>query len=104
MDSEVFSVLHSEEIDRAKDALAQELPVFRAQIGITQEELCQTIGITRQTYSLIETLKKPMSQNVFLSLVLLFHYNENTRDMLERTGAFTNSLKKVCNYNGRQKR
>ena len=104
MANEVFSVLHSEEIDKAKEALARDLPVFRAQIGITQEELCSIIGITRQTYSLIETLKKPMSQDVFMSLILLFNYNDSTREMLERNGAFTDGLKAICNYNGRQKR
>jgi DNA-binding helix-turn-helix protein len=52
--------LLSKEIDKAKAALAKELPAFRAQIGISQDELCQTIGITRQTYSHIEIWKKPM--------------------------------------------
>lgn len=102
MDSDIFAALHEDEMDKARETLARELPVFRAQIGITQEKLCQTIGITRQTYSLIETRKKPMAQNVFLSLVLLFHYNDSTRDMLERTGVFTDSLKAICNYNGRK--
>lgn len=101
MDKKVFEVLHSDEIEKARETLARDLPVFRAQIGITQDELCQIIGITRQTYSLIETRKKPMSQDVFISLLLLFHYNEKTREMLEHNGAFIEGLKTVCSYDGR---
>ena len=103
LSDKVFSILQSKEIEKARETLAQDLPVFRAQMGITQEELSQIIGITRQTYSLIETLKKPMSQDVFLSLILLFNYNDRTKEMLDRNGAFTDGLKAVCNYNGRQK-
>lgn len=101
--STVFSVLQSDETEKAKKALAKDLPALRALIGITQEELCQTIGITRQTYSVIETQKKQMSQNVFISLLLYFNYNERTRSFLESTGAFTDGMKVVCNYDGRQK-
>ena len=102
LDSEVFFVLQSKEIEQAKESLAKELPVLRARIGITQEELCQIIGITRQTYSVIETRKKQMSQSVFISLLLYFHVNEHTRDLLERTGAFTDGIKAICNYDGRE--
>lgn len=102
MVNQVFTALQGEEIGKAKEALARELPVLRAKIGITQEELCQAIGITRQTYSLIETRKKAMSQSTYIALVLLFHYNDRTRDILERSGAFTDGLKAVCNFDGRR--
>lgn len=102
MVSEVFSVLQSDEVEKTKEALAKDLPILRAAIGITQEELCQTIGITRQTYSVIETRKKQMSQSTFMALLMYFYLNEHTRDLLERTGAFTDGLRAICDYDGRQ--
>lgn len=101
MVSKIFSILQSDEIEQAKEALAKDLPILRAAIGITQEELCQTIGITRQTYSVIETRKKRMSQNEYISLLLYFYVNDHTRDLLERTGALTDGMKTICNYDGR---
>ena len=98
---EIFTIIQSEEIEKAKEALARDLPALRAMIGITQEELCQTIGITRQTYSSIENMKKSMSQSTFISLLLYFYVNERTRDLLEQTGAFTDHLKNICQYDGR---
>ena len=60
------------EIDREEliNVLTDELPVLRAKIGISQSELSNIIGVSRQTYSAIETKKRDMSWNVFLSLIL----------------------------------
>ena len=73
------------EIDREKllSLLVEELPVLRAKIGLSQGELSDIIGVSRQTYSAIETRKRKMTWNTFLSIVLVFGYNEKTSDMLE---------------------
>ena len=52
------------------EILTEELPALRAKIGITQEELCAIVGISRQTYSSIETRKRKMSWNTYLSLYI----------------------------------
>lgn len=46
------------EKDNLIEILTEELPSLRAKIGITQEELCDIVGISRQTYSSIETKKE----------------------------------------------
>lgn len=77
--------------------LTDELPVFRAKIAISQDELSNLIGVSRQTYSAIETKKRKMSWNTFLSLILVFGYNEKTVGMLESCGAFPDELRKYLN-------
>lgn len=59
---------------------------------------------TRNMTKLIETRKKPMSRNAFLSFLLQFNYNKKTRKMLEQTDIFMDGLKAVCNYDRRQQK
>lgn len=41
--------------------LVDELPVLRTKLGISQDEIAYLQGISRQTYSSIETKKRKMS-------------------------------------------
>ena len=92
------------EVDRCKliKVLTDELPVLRAKIGISQGEISNIIGVSRQTYSAIETQKRDMSWNIFLSLILFFEHNEKTRDMIESIGAFPFSLQQMLNVDKRE--
>ena len=92
-----------QEIDRERliDILTEELPVLRAKIGLSQDDLSGIIGISRQTYSSIETKKRKMSWNTFLSLILVFENNEKTKGLLETIGAFPEELKNILNVDNR---
>lgn len=46
------------EQDISIDLLVEELPTLRAKIGLSQSEVGKIIGVSRQTYSAIETKKK----------------------------------------------
>lgn len=46
------------EQDISIDLLVEELPTLRAKIGLSQSEVGEIIGVSRQTYSDIETKKK----------------------------------------------
>ena len=87
--------------DALVEVLTEELPVLRAKIGITQEELCAIVGISRQTYSSIETRKRKMSWNTYLSLILFFIHNEKTAPVIDAIGAFPENLKESLNINNR---
>jgi len=81
--------------------LTEELPMLRAKLGISQENLCDIVGISRQTYSGIETKKKKMSWSVFLSLLMLFTNNEKTAPIIRIAGAFPDDLKESLNISNR---
>ena len=73
--------------------LRNELPVLRAKARISQEELATKIGISRQTYSSIETGKRDISWTVLLALVAYFQNNNNTKQMLNNIEGFSDGMK-----------
>ena len=83
------------------EVFTEELPALRAKLAITQEDLCGIVGISRQTYSSIETKKKIMSWNVFLSLILFFTNNHKTVHVVDSIGAFPDELKESLNVSNR---
>ena len=75
-----------------------ELPVLRAKARISQEELSAKVGISRQTYSGIETGRREMTWTVFLALWSFFQLNLSTKDLLESAYDFSNDISKIVNY------
>lgn len=73
-------------------ALADELAPLRAKAGISQIDLCRLIGISRQTYSAIEGRRKDMTWPTYLSLILFFDHNLDTREMLRKLPAYPGEL------------
>ena len=69
--------------------LREELPVLRAKRRLSQEKVAEIIGISRQTYSMIETGKKEMSWTTFLALVAFFQSDEQTRIIMEQIPNFS---------------
>lgn len=69
--------------------LTDELPILRARLKISQEELSRRIGISRQTYSIIETKKQEMSWVTFMALITFFTNNEKTKKELINMGLIT---------------
>lgn len=84
------------------DILTDELPVLRAKLGISQDEISIIIGISRQTYSSIETKKRKMSWNTFLSLILYFGCNDSTARMLDDMGILSQQLNDFLSKNNRK--
>ena len=68
--------------------LRNELPVLRAKSRLSQELLAEKIGVSRQTYSSIETGKREITWTTFLALVACFQNNEQTRQMINGIGNF----------------
>ena len=74
--------------DHLISILTEELPVLRAKIGLSQDELSNIVGISRQTYSAIETNKRKMSWNTFLSLLLVFGIMKKQQQCWKCQGPF----------------
>ena len=75
--------------------LTYDLPVLRARLGISQEELAEKIGMSRQTYNAIETGKKEMSWMTFLALVAVFQNNAETYRMLKTIDGIEDKLMSI---------
>lgn len=78
--------------------LVDELPVLRLKLGISQDEMGNMLGISRQTYSSIETKRRKMSWPIYLSLILIFDYNDQTHDFIRQSGVFPKKLFPSQNY------
>ena len=85
-------ILTEEERDNYINALKKELSVLRAKAGISQGELCNIIGISRQSYSAIENGRKKMMWPTYLTLIYFFDSMSSTRDMLRRLPAYPQVL------------
>ncbi len=73
--------------DEYKDAnianLQEHLVALRAKAGVSQEELANLIGISRQTYYGIETGKKKMSWTIYIAFIFFFNKSNATKQMIE---------------------
>lgn len=82
------------DIDRKAYAakMADNLPVLRAKLGLSQEGVAGVIGITRQTISSIENKSREMSWPTFLSLLFLFSKNSDTQMLMKAMGIYDENL------------
>ena len=62
--------------------MAENLPVLRPRLHLTQSELAAKLGISRQTVIALESGKRPMTWITFLSLVFIFSKYEETQKLL----------------------
>ncbi len=77
------------------EILRTELPVLRAKARISQEDIAEKIGISRQTYSSIETGKRTASWTTILALIAYFQNNEDTAQMIDEIPGLKKKLAMV---------
>ena len=92
METESKWLLSDAEKDAFIATLTPNLPALRTQAEISQEELANLLGISRQTYSAVERKNRKMSWNTYLSLILFFDHNKKTHNMLRMLGLFPKEL------------
>ena len=78
-----------------KQNMANNLPVLRAKLGITQENLADLMGISRSTLISFEKQQRQMTWNTFLSLVLIFQKNTETNKLLKLFDIYTSELNDI---------
>lgn len=74
------------------NALREELPVLRAKAKVSQEMVADKIGISRQTYSGIETGKREMPWTTFMALVAYFQNHDMTKAMMAKMDGFNDRI------------
>ena len=80
---------------RLIESLRKDLPVLRARVGLSQEAVANRGGISRQTYSNIETGKREMTWITFLALIVFFQNNEQTLPMLKQIDGLLEGVEKI---------
>lgn len=87
-------------LDRKKytQAMAENLPTLRTRLGLSQTQLADCIGVTRQTISSIENQVRELSWTNFLSLLFLFLQNADTAKLLPVMGIYTDELENVFSF------
>ena len=68
---------------------------MRAKARISQEDIAEKIGISRQTYSAIETGKREMSWTTFLALIAYFQNNESTKKMIGEINGLSEGIEMI---------
>lgn len=81
-------------VDRAQyiEKMTNNLPTLRAKLRLSQAELGELIGVTRQQIVAIENHKRKMSWSIFLSFVLFFSSQPATRDLLRFFDIYSENL------------
>lgn len=92
MDFESKWLLTDEEKDSFIATLTPNLTVLRTKAEISQEELANLNGISRQTYSAIERKVRRMAWSTYLSLVLFYDHNQKTHKMIRQLSIFPQEL------------
>ena len=91
--------MSTDKIDDIKNGMTEllrnELLVLRAKARISQGELARKIGISRQTYSSLETGKREMPWTTFLALVAYFQNNESTNRMINEIDGLSEGMDKI---------
>lgn len=67
----------SEEQRDMINTLTKALPLLRKELGVSQTELANKVGISRQMLSLIERQLQPMTWTQFLAIVFFFKSNND---------------------------
>lgn len=96
------NIVNKNEKEELIQTLTGALPVLRAAIGISQGEIAEYIGVSRQTYCAFEIGKRQMSWNTFLSLFLFFISNAETNNLLKTKKGFITQVYKVLQYKSEQ--
>lgn len=78
--------------DECIEMLTSKLAALRAHADISQEDLANIIGTSRQTYYAIESRKRAMSWNTYLSLIFFYDTVEKTSQMIRELGVYPTQL------------
>lgn len=75
------------------DCLTKELPVLRKMAGLTQKDMGEILGVSRQTITNIESGASKMKWSIFLASMFVFSLNHNTSAYLRTINLTYSQLK-----------
>ena len=75
--------------------MIKNLPTLRASLKLSQKDVAEKIGISRQTVVAFESGKRPLVWNTYLALVFVFLVNEKSKIIMDLFEIFNDDLVKV---------
>ena len=81
--------------EKAIENMTKNMVTLRTMLHLSQAELATLIGMGRQTLVAIETRKRKMTWNTFLSLMFVFSQNKETDSLLEIFGIYSPEIKAI---------
>ncbi len=84
--------------DKLVEIMAHNLSVLRMKLNLSQENLAEIIGVTRQTISAIENEQRSMTWPVFMALVLVFLKNKETKRLMVLFRIYTKELDEYITF------
>ena len=75
------------------EEMARDLVPLRTLLGLTTEEMENILGISASIYKSFESGKRPISWDMYMALLFVFHYNERTAPVVDTLGLYPDPLK-----------
>jgi len=83
---------HRQELCRL---LATNLPTLRTKANLSQDELADKLGFSRQTISAIENKKRDMQWSTFIAIVLFFLRDYEIKELMVVMGIVNDNLEEM---------
>ena len=97
----MYKKLSEESKSNAVKNMSDNLVALRTMLHLTQAQLAEIMGVTRQTLVLYETGKRVMTWNTFLSLMFIFTQKRETRELLNILNIYTDEMKDLYDNDNR---
>ena len=75
------------------DEMARDLASLRLLLGVSPDEMSKIMGVSKAIYKSMETGKRKLSWNQYLTLLFMFHFNSRTGFVVDGLGLYPESLK-----------
>lgn len=69
--------------------MRKNLPVLRAAVDLTQEQLGAKLGVSRQTIVAIENDKNTLTWSLYLAMVCVFSVYKESKELIEKLELFS---------------
>lgn len=86
------------------NCLAKELPILRKMVGLTQKDLGEILGVSRQTITNIESGTSKMKWSLFLAAMFVFSLDQTTSEYLKTRDIPYQQLKEWLHEKHREER
>jgi len=84
--------ISNDEKNKLIDKLTEYLPTLRGTVKVSQEQIANAIGVSRQTYNSIELKKRKMSWNTYMALVFFYDQQPNSHVLLRKLDLFPSQI------------